>query len=346
MKILVTGSAGFLGRALVGRLLARGERDVRCLIRRGTDPAPIAAVASRYPDAKVEIFPGSLSSAVAAADCVADVGVVYHLAASPAGAPADVFLNTVVASKNLLEAIVGAHHPMKVVLVSSFGVYGFAGLRRGAVLDESTPLESQPQCRDVYSHAKLRQERLFREYQAKHAFPLTVLRPGVIYGPGGSHISPRVGINLAGLFLFLGGDNLLPLTYVDSCAEAVVVAGQSDAANGETYNVVDDGLITARQFLSRYTQQVRRLRVLPIPYRLLHLGSRLVLAYSRWSHGQLPPVFTPYKTATTWKPTRFSNAKLKRLGWQPLVTIDEGLHRTFASYAPSPPTREMLQPTR
>ena len=61
----------------------------------------------------------------------------------------------------------------------------------------------------------------------------------------------------------------------------------------------------------------------------LRLASRLVLAYSRWSKGQLPPIFTPYKTASQWKGTRFTNQKLKSLGWRPLVPTDEGLRRAF-----------------
>ena len=50
-----------------------------------------------------------------------------------------------------------------IALVSSFGVFGVAGLPRGATVDEGSPLEPFPERRDVYSHAKLRQEQLFRE---------------------------------------------------------------------------------------------------------------------------------------------------------------------------------------
>jgi len=336
VKVLVTGATGFLGTALVGRLLARGEKDLRCLVRAGSDGSALEALARAHPDAKVERFVGSLATTAGAARVLEGVGIVYHLAASLAGAPADIFLNTVVASKNLLEAVVASDRPVKIVLVSSFGVYGAAALPPGAVVEESTPLEEHPERRDVYSHAKLRQERLFREYQARHGFPLVVLRPGVIYGPGGSRISGRVGLDLAGLFLFLGGDNLLPLTYVENCAEALVLAGQSAAAEGQTYNVVDDDLVTARQYLSRYQDEVGRLRVLPVPYFAFRGLSRLVAAYSRWSKGQLPAVFTPYKTATTWKPTRFTNARLKALGWRPLVPTEEGMRRAFDHYRLNP----------
>jgi nucleoside-diphosphate-sugar epimerase len=332
VKILVTGANGFLGTAVLARLLARGERDVRCLVRPGRDVSALEAIARRHPDASVECLLGSLGSVASAARAAADVDVVLHLAAGLSGAPADLFLSTVVASKNLLEALVARDRPPKVVLVSSFGVYAAATLPRGAQIDESTPLEPHPERRDVYSQAKLRQERLFREVQARHGFPLVVLRPGVIYGCGGTRISGRVGLELAGRFLFLGGRNLLPLTHVESCADAVALAARSDAADGRTFNVVDDDLVTARQFLARYRREVKPLRVVRVPYFLLQLLSRLVAWYARWSKGQLPAVFTPYKTATTWKPARFTNAALKSLGWKPLRATDEGLREAFAYY--------------
>src|SRR5262249_19248167 len=140
-KVLVTGATGFLGTALVERLLARGEKDVRCFVRPGSHRERLEAVARRYPEAQVELFEGSLSSKEGAARALEGVSVVYHLAASLLGAAADIFLNTVVASKNLLEAIVATGRPIKVVLVSSFGVYGVADLPRGHEVDEQTPLE-------------------------------------------------------------------------------------------------------------------------------------------------------------------------------------------------------------
>jgi len=336
VKVLVTGATGFLGTAVVARLLARGEEDVRCLLRPGRDGSRLEALARQHPGAKLEGFVGSLASSASAASALEGVGEVYHLAAALGGPPAEMFLNTVVASKNLLEAAVATGRPVKMVLVSSFAVYGVADLPSGATVDESCPLEPHPEWRDPYAQSKLRQETLFREYQARYGFPLVVLRPGVIYGCGGSRISARVGLDLAGVFLYLGGKNLLPLTYVDSCAEAVAVAGQSDAANGETYNVVDDELVTAKEFLARYRREVKRFPLVPVPYPAFQLLSRLVAAYARWSKGQLPAVFTPYKTATTWKRTRFTNAKLKELGWRPLVPTDEGLRRAFEHYRLNP----------
>jgi nucleoside-diphosphate-sugar epimerase len=333
--ILVTGATGFLGAALVDRLLARGHRKVRCLVRPGSDTSRLEAVVARHGGAGLELFAGSLSRDRAAA-ALEGVTLVHHLAARLGGAPADVFLGTVVASKHLCDAIVAAGHPIKVVLVSSFGVYGVAGLPERALLDESTPLEPHPERRDVYSHAKLRQEQVFREAAARQGFPLVVMRPGVIYGEGGAHLSARVGLPLMGAFLHLGGDNLLPLTYRDNCADALALAGERAETNGQTFNVVDDDLPTAGAYLRRYRREVRDLRVIPVPYPALAALSFAVERYHAWSKGQLPAVFTPYKTATSWKGMRFTNAKLKRLGWRPSVSMEEGMRRTFRALAASP----------
>jgi nucleoside-diphosphate-sugar epimerase len=329
MKVLVTGSNGFLGRAVVERLLAHGVQDVRCFIRSDRGRAQLESLEKAYPDARIEFFRGTLATVEGAAQALEGVNLVYHIAASLKGAPADIFLNTVVASKNLLEALIRQERPPKVVLVSSFGVYGTAALPPKSVVNENTPLETHPEKRDVYSYSKLRQEQLFWEYREKRPFPLAVVRPGVIYGPGGGAFSSRVGLQIGGVFLHLGGNNALPLSYVENCAEAVVVAGLKPETDGEVFNVHDDDLPTCKQYLRAYRRKVKKIKAVRLPYRATMALSRWMERYHRRSRGQLPAVFTPYKTATSWKSARFDNSKLKRLGWKQIVSTDEGLKRNF-----------------
>ncbi|HVJ88273.1 MAG TPA: NAD(P)-dependent oxidoreductase [Labilithrix sp.] len=329
MTVLVTGCSGFLGVPTVERLLAHGERDLRCFLRPGSKRERLEAVIRRYPHAKVEYFVGSLNSASSAAEAVKGCDVVYHLAAALSGAPADMFLNTVVTTRNLLDGMRSEAKPPRLVHVSSFGVYGVANLPRGAMVDEKTPLETHPEKRDPYSQTKLRQEMLVWEYAQRYSIPTVVLRPGVIYGPGGGAFSTRVGLNLFGVFLHLGGKNLLPITYVDNCAEAIVVAGKSKDADGQIYNVVDDELVTADRWLELYRKRVKRVPTVRVPYIGLVAISELVSRYHVYSKGQLPAVFTRYKSATTWGGNRFDNTKLRGLGWRPIVSTPDGLDRAF-----------------
>lgn len=328
MKILVTGAGGFLGTALVGRLLAQGFTDIRCMVRSRKDPSWSERWRAQYPNANLEILTGNLLRPQDAAHAVDGVDLIYHVAAALRGPWADMVQNSVVGSRRLLEALNG--RKPRIVLVSTFSVYGVAGMPSGALLNEESPLETHPELRDPYTLSKLWQERLFREYQQKLGFELVVVRPGVLYGEGSGALSGRVGQSMFGFFLHLGHGNILPLNQVDNCAEALIVAASKPEAANQTYNVCDDDLPTCGQYLSQYRKHVQPLRVLPVPYSVLLLMSWAVEKYHVWSRGQLPAAFNIYLAKTLWKGTRFDNSKLKSLGWRPVISTAEGLKRSFA----------------
>ena len=338
MKILLTGAGGFLGKRILERLLAHGETDIRCMLRDTSKGSALSDIAASHPAANVELFAANLKNPREIATAIDGCGLIIHAAAAMKGSPAEMFLDSVVASRNLLDAIAAldASKRPRVVLISSFGVYGVAPLGRGAMVDENTPLENHPEQRDVYSYTKLRQEQMFWDYRKRFGFDLVVLRPGVIYGPGGGHFSGRVGLSMFGRFIHLGGSNLLPLTYVENCAEAVALTALSPQASGQVYNVVDDDLPTSSQYLHLYQRNVKPLKTIPVPYSVLQWGSKQVERYNTKSKGQLPAIFTPYKTASQWGGNRFSNAKLRQLGWKPIVPTQQGLERSFAYFRTEP----------
>ncbi len=329
MKVLVTGSNGFLGSALVKRLLETGVKEIRCFVREGSNRARLDLLKERFPSAQIEYYTGTLNSHEDPLGAVKGVDIVYHLAASLGGAPADMFLNTVVASKNLLEAIVTENPTIPLVHISSFSVYGVAHLPKGYTITEETPLENHPERRDPYAFVKWYQEKLLLEYQQRHGFPLIILRPGVIYGPHGSALSGRVGLQLGSIFLHLGGSNILPLSYVENCADAIITAAEHPVSGVSIYNVHDDDLPSSRSYLRAYQREVKRLHPLPIPYPLLQLISKGVEWYHGYSKGQLPAIFTPYKSANLWKGNRFDNSKIKSIGWRQRIPTAEGMRRTF-----------------
>jgi nucleoside-diphosphate-sugar epimerase len=329
--ILVTGSNSFIGAKVVDTLLERGCRELRCFVR-PCNRSRVASIVAKYPNANVQFIEGNLSSRPDCQRACVDVALVFHLAAGIEKSFAGSYLNSVVTTLNLLDAVAQAHAFRRFVLVSSFAVYSNWNLPRNGVLDESCPVEVDPMQRhEPYCYAKAKQEEILREYSQKLCIPYVIVRPGAVYGPGArQYLSPRIGIDTFGLYLHLGGRNRVPLTYIDNCAEAIVLAGITPGVDGEVFNVVDDELHRSQWFLKHYKRNVAPFRSLSVPYPLFYLFSLAWEKYATWSNGQLPPVFNRRRTAAYWRGNRYSNEKAKRLlGWCPRVSSAEGARKHF-----------------
>jgi nucleoside-diphosphate-sugar epimerase len=294
------------------------------------------ALRSRYPSARIEAAGANLLDRSALGPLVSGVDCLVHAAAAMRGSAADMFANTVVGTRNLLDAA-GAAKVRRVVLISSFAVYRTEALADGAQHDENVPVETVGAERGSYAYAKTRQEHLFEEYCERFGFESIVMRPGVIYGPGTSPLSTRIGVRAFGTFFLLGGRATLPLTYVDNCADAIALAALRAPA-GSAFNVVDDNLPTCADYLRQYRAQVEHVRVMPVPYRAFLFGARMLQRYHAASKGQLPAVFTPYVVRSMYRPLHYSNQALKAIGWTPKVSVAEGMQRTFESLAQQPST--------
>jgi nucleoside-diphosphate-sugar epimerase len=333
--ILVTGASGFLGSRVVGNLLERGFSKVRCFARRSSDVARLENVIGRHrAGGDVEIVRGNLLSREDCERATSGVAVIYHLAAGTGEKSfADAFMNSVLTTRNLLDATLSHDCLRRFVSVSSFAVYTNRGKPRRGLLDETCPIEEHPERRgEAYCYAKVKQDAIVAEYGTKHGIPYVLVRPGTVYGPGQAAITGRVGVGTFGVFLHLGGGNVVPFTYVDNCADAIVLAGLRKDIDGEVFNVVDDDLPTSRQFLRLYKRNVRRFRSVYIPRVASYVLCGLWERYSSWSEGQLPPAFNRTAWHAYWKGSRYSNAKLKTvLGWAPRVSTADGLREYFES---------------
>jgi nucleoside-diphosphate-sugar epimerase len=240
---------------------------------------------------------------------------------------AGAFMNSALTSRNLMDAFLRYGQPKRFVNVSSFAVYSTLSLKRGDLLDESCPLEDAPRERfDAYGFGKLKQEELVEEYGRKYELPYVIVRPGYVFGPGKRELSGRVGISMFGFFIQVNGSHSLPLAFVDNCADAIVLAGLKANVDGEIFNVVDDELLTGRQFLKAYKQKVKSLRSMRIPYFAGYGLCSLWEKYSKWSKNQLPPVFNHRRCSAEWKGSCYSNRKLHELlGWRPRVPMKQAM---------------------
>src|SRR5271157_3616121 len=276
--IFVTGAAGFIGFRLVNCLLDRGFLNLRCFVRPSSDVTRVEALQEcRRDGARVEVLEGNLLSREDCNAATRDAAVIFHLAAGRGEKSyPDAFLNSVVTTRNLLEASLRDQCLRRFVNVSSFAVYTNRKKPRWRVLDESCLVEKHPELRgDAYSFAKVKQDEIVTEYARKFGIPCVTVRPGHVYGPGNEPITGRVGISTFGVCLHLGGANAIPLTYVDNCAEAIALAGLTKGTDGEVFNVVDDDVPSSREFLRLYKQQVRRFKSIYVPHFLSYALSYL-----------------------------------------------------------------------
>jgi nucleoside-diphosphate-sugar epimerase len=312
-RLLVTGSNGFIGSRVVNHLLSYGFRNIRCFVRPSSDIRRLKRAMSLLGAEKVHLVEGNLLSREDCRRATEGVSLIYHLAAGMDKSFSGAFSNSVVTTRNLIEAALEVNKP------------------RGSLLDETCEVDDRPKLRDEpYVYAKVKQDQLVEEYGRKFKLPYVIVRPSVVFGPGKVFIPSRVGIDTFGIFLHLGGPIRVPLTYIDNCAEAIVLAGIKAGINGEVFNVVDDDLPTSREFLRLYKKNVRHFYSVYVPYHVFYNLCSLWEWYSRWSKGQLPPTFNRRKCEVYWKGNQYSNEKLKRrLGWMPRVPWDKGLKGYF-----------------
>jgi nucleoside-diphosphate-sugar epimerase len=327
-RVLVTGSNGFIGARVVEILLEYGHRDIRCFVRPSSRLDRLEKVISRFDAGKnVALVTGDLLSPKDCCTAAEGVSVIYHLAAGMEKSFAGAFMNSAVATRNLMDAFLRFGKPKRFVNVSSFAVYSNLALKRGALLDENCPTEDAPQERfDAYGFGKLKQEELVKEYGAVHNLPYVILRPGYVFGPGKRELNGRVGTSAFGFLIQVSGSQVLPLTFVDNCAEAIVLAGLKAGIDNEIFNVVDDELLTGQQFLRAYKNKTKSFVSVRVPYAVGYIMSLLWEKYCQSSKNQLPPAFNRRRCAAEWKGNRYSNQKLKeRLGWKPRISMEQAM---------------------
>jgi nucleoside-diphosphate-sugar epimerase len=337
VKLFVTGASGFLGAAVVDAAEARGHEVVR-LVRRATsgqDGSPRERVVDAVGDVRdTRAWEAALDG----------VDAVVHLAAAKAGDFHTQFASTVLGTEALLDAM-SRHGVRRLVHVSTFSVYDYRALPTGAVLDETSPVEARPQDRDDYAQTKLVQEQLVRDFAAAGG-EVTIVRPGAVYGPGNLWNAGLAAVLPGGLGLAFAPRGRLKLTYVENCAEAIMLAAERVEAIGCTINVVDDDLPSQRAFakaLARHGVPVPR--SVPVPWVVARaLATALAVANRRFAGGRakFPGIVVPAKLDAQYRPLRYTNDTARRvLGWRPRYGLDEALAR---SVAPAPAARELVRP--
>jgi nucleoside-diphosphate-sugar epimerase len=327
MRVFVDGAAGFLGRHVVRALAERGH-IVRAFVR-----SLSSASADFFPPG-TELVTGDLLQSETVRTGVRGADAVVHLAICK-GKNAEVQLaDTVQGTSNLCDAM-AAEGVGRIVHCSSLAVYDYG--RVTGMLDETSPLEAKPKDRDDYAQAKIAQEERIRKFTADHNWTTTILRPGFIWGPGRIELAGW-GYSIGPVSFIVAGNRLLPMTYVENCADCFALAIERKAAAGEAFNIVDDDLPTAGQYIERLmkSNHQRGLRInLPFGVGLGVAGTATAINRSIFAGRlKLPGLLVAPRYRARFSPIGFSNRKAKELlDWMPHYDFQQAWARAIGTQA-------------
>lgn len=324
MKALVTGGGGFLGGAIVRKLLVRDDA-VRSLTR------------TAYPwltELGVEQVHGDLGDPDAVANAVKGCEVVFHVAAKAGvwGRHADYFATNVTGTENVIAAC-QKHGVGRLVYTSTPSVvYG-----GGSLIGVNESIQYPERYETYYPETKAIAERAVLAANGPDLATVS-LRPHLIWGPGDPHLIPRVLQRAkAGKLRRVGTQPVVvDVTYVDNVADAHLLAAcklaPGSAVAGRAYFITNGQPMELWDFLNRVladaglppvtkTVSVWKAklagRVLEYLFRTLRLPGEPRM--TRFVASQL--------STSHWYDI---SAARRDLGYEPKVSVEEGLRRLAA----------------
>jgi dihydroflavonol-4-reductase len=318
VRVLVTGAAGFTGSHLACTLASRGYQ-VRAFQR---DASPKPAVPG------IDVVAGDLRDPAALAQAVANVEVVYHIAAiyRQAGVSADVYRAVNATAVGQIVEAAAAAGVRRVVYCSTVGVHGDI---EHPPANEDAPLKPG----DIYQETKLEGERLAREAGARRGIEVTVVRPSGIYGPGDRRLLKLFRGVARRRWVTLGrGKIYYHLTYIDDLVEGFRLCGEHPSAANQTY-ILAGGEVTTLNELVAIVADVAGVPVpavhLPVwPFWLAGAACEAVCA----PLGLEPPIYRRRVDFFT-KSRAFDIGRAQRdLGYAPQVRLHDGIQRTIEWY--------------
>ena len=315
-------------------LLDRGYRNLVCFTRPSSEPAELEAIierrlagGSRRSVPRQSSFPRQIVKLLAR---MWRLSFTWRPGTGEKSFP-DAFMNSVVTTRNLLEA------SLRYRTSAEIRPHQFV---RGVYQSASSPTAPGRIVPDRRASGATRRRLLLRQGEAgtnrhrirqefRHSLCHGQARVGL--WSGRHEVTGRVGIGTFGLFLHLGGSNTIPFTYVDNCAEAIVLAGLVKGVDGEVFNVVDDDLPSSRQFSApiqeeREDASNRSMCPMLLSYVLCYLWEKYVAMVRR----TIAAGFQSRADGTPNGGRRATATEIEnKLGWTPKVSTEEGLRRYF-----------------
>ena len=328
--VLLLGGTGFLGLALIKRLLQDGLR-LRALVR------DLSGRAGGLAGLDVELVQGDIQDTPSVAAALDSVRHVVHLARSPGPAWDDYLRQDVEPTRRLADLCrargIGLHY------TSSIAIYD--GGQAGSVITESTPPSAASMRLNPYARAKVANERLLAGMHREHGLDVVVFRPGIVIGAGGNPRHPGVGAwpDASTCRPWGGGAHRLPFVLVDDCADAMARALQVPGISGESFNLIGDASLSGNEYLDAMERIAgSKIHRWPIPAWRLFAQSVAKWAFQPLTGGPARPLPSyRYCDGLSCRATYAADHAKRRLGWAPVadrsVLIERGIALPMAEVA-------------
>ncbi|MGA7672245.1 MAG: NAD-dependent epimerase/dehydratase family protein [Nitrolancea sp.] len=320
MKVVVTGAGGFVGSHLV-ESQARAGHDVRALDLRTRSIEHLSG------SPNVEILAGDLTDSDFLQSALEGADIVYHLASIhlEISVPDETYWRVNVEGVRNLLKMCHAAGVDRVVHCSSIGVYGST--------PEEFPSNEDSPChpQSIYERTKFEGERVVREVVAETGLPVTIVRPGWVYGPRCPRTLKLFKAIRSGRFLLVGdGQAVRQPVYVEDIVRALEHAGQSPCAVGETFVIAGPKAVTIKELTTAIARALGKPPVrLQAPYPVVWpaaLGAELLGKVI----GKEPPISRRSLKFFDGN-AAFDLSKAERLiDFKPLTDLDEGLSRSLS----------------
>lgn len=238
-KVLVTGGGGFLGRAVVKKLVKKGV-EVRSFSRNYYEELNFPGVVQ---------VKGDLADKRAVTEAVTGVDVVYHIAAKAGiwGEWSDFFKVNVTGTDNVIKACL-ENRVKRLIYTSSPSVVFHGDDMEG--VDESVPYPAKYHA--AYPETKAIAEKLVKKAGCKELATI-ILRPHLIWGPKDNHLVPELIKKAKRLKRVGNGKNLVDTIYVDNAADAHVLAAdaleKNPSLSGNVYFISQDEPVSLWQMV-------------------------------------------------------------------------------------------------